>query len=99
MSLFKKEKKEEKNDFLIPDGKELHKAKVEKRLKGLGQFADKYGLDKKDAEIIGQMLEDETGLFSGSASALKGEHQRILIIQNWIIIKKLDELIKKLDKK
>jgi hypothetical protein len=86
-------------------------SKEDKQKKELEKFMERYQLDDispKDLEIIRKIAQDLAGnnLFKAgmALSFAKAEEQAkvgylsALVEQNWMIIRKLDEISKKLDK-
>lgn len=82
--------------------------KEEKQEKKMQKFLKKYHLDnidEKDMEILDNISKELTGLAKfGTIMTMKVEEQAkvgylsTLVDQNWMIIRKLDEISKKLDK-
>ncbi|MCK8818206.1 hypothetical protein MWH28_12645 [Natroniella sulfidigena] len=87
------------------------KNKKEKQNKKVKKFMNKYKLnniDKEDLEILEEISNDLTGLglmkagmtlsFSSADKQATVGYLSALVKQNWVIIRKLDEINKSLDK-
>ena len=98
MGLFGESNKDKKHDYLIPKSGELSEKKIKQKKENLEKFTKKFNLEKKDAEMMIDMLCYDNEEFFSSASAFKGDYHKIMIMQNWLVIKKLDQIIKKMDK-
>lgn len=77
--------------------------KEDKKEQEIQKFIAKYKLndiDQNDLEMIREISSDLFGteLLKAAANNAESKYLSVLVKQNWILIRKLDEISKKLDK-
>lgn len=77
--------------------------KEDKKEKEVQKFLDKYKLNNIDENDLAMIKEISSDLFGteilkASSNNAESKYLSVLVKQNWILIRKLDEISKKLDK-